>query len=335
MALRSRQYPRMSVSSASFLLPDSRAGAALWAATGLAAFAAVTIAPIATFLILIVGFGFLHVLTELRYVDFRFSGRLDRRWLWLMLALVFCIAGSRTLLIFNAVPYEWGIGVEAALGVALAGLGMILLPRYRIAVAFGILVFAAIAIASPLHALLTVAILHNLTPLGFFAERLPPETRGRTLAILSVPFVLIPLLIATGAPLAAMQAATGLTPDWTPFDFGPAERHMGAFLPPEMIGERAAYAAFAGAVFAQIMHYLAVIVILPRLQPDAAATLVPWPKGWAFWGFCAVACGALIAFYLSDYGQAKALYGLFAAIHSWIEVPILIAALALADERPT
>lgn len=317
------------------LLPTSRAGAALWSLAGAAAFAAVTIAPIATFLVLIVGFGFLHVLTELRYVDARFSGRLDRRWLWLMLALVFCIAGSRTLLIFDAIPYEWGIGIEAAIGVALAGLGMILLPRYRIAVAAGILAFAAIAIVSPLHALLTIAIIHNLTPLGFFAERLGPESRGRTLAILSVPFVIIPLIIATGAPLDAMQALTGVAPDWTPFAFGPAERHMGAFLPPEMIGERAAYAAFAGAVFAQIMHYLAVIVILPRLQPDTGATLVPWPKGLAFWGFCALACGALIAFYLSDYGQAKALYGLFAAIHSWIEVPILIAALALADERPS
>jgi hypothetical protein len=316
------------------LLPTSRPGALLWSGVGVAAFAAVTVAPIATFLILIVGFGFLHVLTELRYVDARFSGRLDRRWLWLMLALVFAIAGARTLLIFNVIPYEWGIGVEAAIGVALAGLGMVLLPRYRIAVALGILAFAAIAIVSPLHALLTIAILHNLTPLGFFAERLEPETRGRTLAILSVPFVVVPLLIATGAPLDLAHSLTGLSPDWTPFAFGPAERHMGAFLPPEIIGERAAYAAFAGAVFAQVMHYLAVIVILPRIQPQAAATLVPWPKGWAFWAFCALACGALIAFYVSDYGQAKALYGLFAAIHSWIEVPILIAALALTQERP-
>lgn len=284
------------------LLPTSRAGAALWSAAGVAAFAAVTIAPIATFLVLIVGFGFLHVLTELRYVDARFSGRLDRRWLWLMLALVFCIAGSRSLLIFGLIPYGWGVGVEAAIGVALAGLGMVLLPRYRILVAAGILTFAGIAILSPLHALLTIAILHNLTPLGFFAERLDPATRGRTLAILSVPFVVVPLTIATGAPLDLAHQLTGVSPDWTPFGFGPAERHMGAFLPPELIGERAAYAAFAGAVFAQIMHYLAVIVILPRLQPLGAATLVPWPQGWAFWVFCGAACGALIAFYLSDYG---------------------------------
>jgi hypothetical protein len=316
------------------LLPTSRAGAALWGVAGVGAFAAVSIAPIATFLVLIVGFGFLHVLTELRYVDARFSERLDRRWLWLMLALVFCIAGSRTLLIFNVIPYAWGIGIEAAIGVALAGLGMVLLPRYRIAVAAFILAFACIAIVSPLHALLTIAILHNLTPLGFFAERLAPQERRPVLAILSLPFVVIPLIIATGAPLDLMHGLTGISPDWTPFAFGPAERHMGAFLPPEMIGERAAYAAFAGAVFAQIMHYLAVIVVLPRIQPVAADTLVAWPKGSAFWGFCAVACGALIAFYLSDYGQAKALYGLFAAIHSWIEVPILIAALALTDERP-
>jgi hypothetical protein len=316
------------------LLPTSRAGAALWSAAGFAAFLAVSIAPIATFLVLIVGFGFLHVLTELRYVDARFSGRLDRRWIWLMLALVMCIAGTRSLLIFGAIPYQWGVGVEAAIGVALAGLGMVLLPRYRFLVAAGILVFAGIAIVSPLHALLTIAILHNLTPLGFFAERLPPAERRRVIGILSVPFVIVPLIIATGAPLDAMHRFTGISPDWTPFGFGPAERHMGAFLPPEMIGERAAYAAFAGAVFAQIMHYLAVIVILPRIQPEAATTLVPWPKGWAFWAFCLGACGALIAFYLSDYGQAKALYGLFAAVHSWIEVPVLIAAIALTQEHP-
>jgi hypothetical protein len=324
----------MAASPPHFLLPDTRAGASLWLGAGLAAFIAVSVAPIATFLILIVGFGFLHVLTELRYVDARFSGRLDRRWLWLMLALVMVIAGVRGLLIFGAIPYDWAIGLETAIGVALAGLGMIFLPRYRFAVGAGVLAFAAIAIASPLHALLTIAILHNLTPLGFFAERLAPEARRRMLAILSIPFVLIPLLIATGAPLAAMQALTGLSPDWTPFSAGPAERHMGAFLPPEFIGERAAYAAFAGAVFAQTMHYLATIVILPRIQPVAATTIFPWPQGWAFWAYCSVACGALIAFYLSDYGQAKALYGLFAAIHSWIEVPILIAALALADQRP-
>jgi hypothetical protein len=303
----------------------------LWSAAGAAAFVAVSIAPVATFLVLIVGFGFLHVLTELRYVDARFSGRMDRRWLWLMLGLVACIAGVRSLLIFGVLPYAWGIGIEAAIGVVLAMLGMILLPRYRLLVGAGVLTFAAIAIVSPLHALLTIAILHNLTPLGFFAEHLGPEARRRTLAILSVPFVAIPLFIATGAPLAAMQSLTGLEPGWTPFDFGPAERHMGAFLPPEMIGEDAAYAAFAGAVFAQVMHYLAVIVILPRLQPQTATTLVPWPTGWAFWGFCATACGALIAFYLADYGQAKSLYGLFAAIHSWIEVPILIAALSLGS----
>jgi hypothetical protein len=316
------------------LLPTTRPGLALWAATGAAAFVAVSVAPVATFLALIVGFGFLHVLTELRYVDARFSGRLDRRWLWLMLGLVGCIAGVRGLLIAGVLPYGWAVGIEAGIGVALAVLGMIMLPRYRLAVGAGVIAFAAIAIVSPLHALLTIAILHNLTPLGFFAERLPPAARGRALAILSVPFVLIPLLIATGAPLAAMQSLIGLDPGWTPFSAGPAERHMGAFLPPEMIGADAAYAAFAGAVFAQIMHYLAVIVILPRLQPQAAATLVPWPKGWAYWGFCAVACGALIAFYLSDYGQAKAFYGLFAAIHSWIEVPILIAAISLTQKLP-
>lgn len=322
----------MTANSLDPLLPTSRAGALLWGAAGVSAFVAVVTAPVATFLVLIVGFGLLHVLTELRYVDARFSRRFERRWLLLALSLVGAIAVIRVLLTFQALPYEWGVGLETAVGTALAILGATLVRRYRIAVAAGIAAFAAIAFVSPLHALLTVAILHNLTPLGFFAERLPQPDRRIVLLTLSIPFAAVPLFIATGLPLQAMSAIAGTSPDWTPFALGPATRHMGAFLPPEMTDGRYAFSAFAGAVFAQSMHYLAVIVVLPRLQPESAHTLVSWPRGSTFWLTTGAACLALIALYVSDYGQAKALYGLFAAIHGWIEIPILIAALSVSDE---
>jgi hypothetical protein len=314
------------------LLPTSRKGAPLWAGAGVLAFAAVTVAPVATFLVLIVGFGLLHVLAELRYVDQRFAGRFDRRWLWLMLGLVGCIAAIRAALYQGVIPYGAGIAAETVFGCALALLGMIMLKRHRLAVGLGVLAFAALAFVSPLHALLTIAVLHNLTPLGFLAERLPGPQRRTTLLLLSVPFVAIPLVLATGAPSMLVSAWTGLGPDWTPAGFGPAEAHLGAFLPPELIGTQAGYHAFAGAVFAQIMHYLAVIVVLPRLQTQGGAALVPWPEARTFWIGAGAVCLALIAFYLSDYGQAKSFYGLFAAIHSWIEVPILIAALSLSEQ---
>ena len=329
------QDGRMNSSEIDTFLPPSRMGWFLWGGVGLAAFLSVSVAPVATFLVLIVGFGFLHVLTELRYVDSRFSTRFDRRWLSTALALVGVIACLRALLVFQAIPYEWGVGLEALIGIVLAILGAAMVPRYRIVIGIGVLVFAVIAFRSPLHALLLVAVLHNLTPLGFFAERLNTATRQQSLLVLSGLFIGVPLLIATGMPLAVMSPLTGLSPDWTPFAAGPVERHLGAFLPPEMIGEPYAFAAFAGAVFAQSMHYLAVIVILPRLQSDSAKTFVPWPKGFYFWAACGAACVALIAFYLLDYGQAKSVYSLFAAIHSWIEIPILIAALSLAEQQQT
>lgn len=119
------------------LLPTSRAGALLWGTAGVSAFVAVVTAPVATFLVLIVGFGLLHVLTELRYVDARFSRRFERRWLLLASSLVGAIAVIRVLLTFQALPCEWGVGLETAVGTALAILGATLVRRYRIAVAAG------------------------------------------------------------------------------------------------------------------------------------------------------------------------------------------------------
>ncbi|HAJ45031.1 MAG TPA: hypothetical protein DCL54_00425, partial [Alphaproteobacteria bacterium] len=212
----------MLISSSDPLLPTSRAGAVLWTVAGLASLAAVTTAPVLTFLILIVGFGLMHVLTELRYVDARFSGRVQRRWLLLALALVGAIALTRVFLIAQWIPYGVGIGLEVALGIALAILGAWAAPGYRLAVGVGVLIFTAIAIASPLHALLTIAVLHNLTPLGFLAERLRAPERGPVLMILSIPFVAIPLLIASGLPLSVAHSLFGFDPGWAPFAAGPA-----------------------------------------------------------------------------------------------------------------
>jgi hypothetical protein len=312
------------------LLPTTARGIALWTGVGTLAFLAVASVPVATFLVLIVLFGLAHVLTELRYVDARFSTRIDRQWLLAMVALVGAIAMVRALLLGHLIPYDVGIALEVLLGIVMAMVGGFLAKRAQIVIGLGVLGFAAIAIVSPLHALMTIAILHNLTPLGFIADATQGRERRILLGALCVPFLAIPLFIATGAPLAVFQTIFDMRPDWTPFAAGPVERHFAAFLPPEVIAGPYAMSAFAGAVFAQSMHYLATIVVLPRLQASQprAGTLAPWPLGIGFWIFCSIVCTALLAYYMADYSNARGLYGLFAAIHSWLEVPILIVALS-------
>jgi len=80
------------------------------------------------------------------------------------------------------------------------------------------------------------------------------------------------------------------------------------------------------------MHYVAVIVLLPQLLKaknggHASRTLVPWPG----WGMFAAGVGAiaLVGFglYAVSYNDARAAYGVAAAIHAWIELPVLLLAL--------
>ena len=39
------------------------------------------------------------------------------------------------------------------------------------------------------------------------------------------------------------------------------------------------------------------------------------------------------AYYAHDFADARAVYGLFALVHAWIEVPVLIAAMAPLPEQ--
>jgi len=80
------------------------------------------------------------------------------------------------------------------------------------------------------------------------------------------------------------------------------------------------------------MHYVAVILFLPRLitrrigiaQPPP---LAPWPRWPIFaWGVAGIAAAAFVV-YAFDYTTARSAYGVAAAIHAWIELPIFLLAL--------
>jgi hypothetical protein len=309
--------------------------APVWVGAAAISVAGVVVAPLATFVLMISAFGLPHVLYELRYVDERFSARTSRAALGIIGVLIALIAAARIANGTHVLPASTFLPLELALGAALAFAGAWFMRANR---ALGLLIgiaFAAGATFVPIWTFLAWAWLHNLTPLGFVAEITQGEERRRWLVFLAVPFFLLPALVATGAfhEAAALAFAVGETQ--TLSVFGAGDKPLMSFLPP---GSSDLH-LFSAAVVAQSMHYVAVIVLLPRLLREkqgvrTTATVVPWPS-WRVFAL-AVAAIAAIAFgiYAVSYSDARAAYGVAAAIHAWIELPILLLAVGQGFRAP-
>ena len=150
------------------------------------------------------------------------------------------------------------------------------------------------------------------------------------LRLAALVFVALPALIASGLPQAWLARAGLFAPDLAAFDVGPLALHLGAYLPAELHGAAWATAAFSAAVFGQLMHYAAVIFWLPRLIPAGpqAATMLPWPRARVFWAGVTVTALAMLVLFTLDYYTARIAYGLAAAVHASIEIPLIAVALA-------
>jgi len=138
----------------------------------------------------------------------------------------------------------------------------------------------------------------------------------------------LPLLIATGLPCAIL-ARLGLTmPEARFLASGPLVLNLGVFVPASLTWTDWALHAFSAAVFAQIMHYAAVIVLLPRLSRETPSRgMLPVSgRRWVKPAIAAAAAGFALVF-VGDYRLARQLYALAALVHSWIEIPVLLLAL--------
>lgn len=300
----------------------------IWIAVAMVSVVGVAVAPIAFFVLMISAFGLPHVLYELRYCDERFSEQASPVLLGVFGALVGTIAlgrianGAHWLSSDILVPVELGLGASLALVAAFW-----MRERRWLGALIGI-AFALGASFKPIETFVVWAWLHNLTPLGFVAEITQGQERRRWMLMLSVPFFVLPALVATGifhdlaAVLFALPELQNLSM------FGAGDRPLMSFLPPGSYDLH----LFSAAVVAQSMHYVAVIILLPRLLKDkngggASRTLVPWP-GWGMFA-AGVTAVALVAFgiYAVSYTDARAAYAVAAAIHAWIELPVLLLAL--------
>jgi hypothetical protein len=314
------------------LLPDL--GAQPLAALGVgvliaAIFAAAVALPLATYTTALAMFGLAHVGSELRYVDYRFAGRLRGglvRWLIAGLAGALLV---RILGITGILPYGGAIVVELAVVAAMTAAMFFGMRQFRVAGAVAAALLFGGAVAAPVPTFLFLAVAHNLTPLGFVADALSGAERRRVLGILLIPFVALPLIIASGFPHMLLARAGLIAPELSLFSAGTLADNLGAYVPPSYLDASWAVNLFSAAVFAQCMHYAVVIFVLPRLidSNSPPQTILPWPTPGRFVVVLMIAAVALAVGFSFDYGAARKFYALAALMHGWIEIPILVLAL--------
>jgi hypothetical protein len=298
-------------------------------------FAAVaTVAPLAAYTTALAFFGLPHVLSELRYVDRRFGRRLSFSFLAPIAALLAVIVAARACVVFGVAPAEIGAPVELCAGAMLALVCARGAPSRKVVALSVAGAIGGATLIAPFTTSVAIAILHNFTPLGFLWQIAPRAARPRVMAAAGFGLLLLPLFAAMGGAHLALNALGASPSALDPLGAGPLVEHLGVYVPRPFLDGPRAVDFFTASVIAQGAHYLAVIVILPfllaRLDPGAAG-LVAWPRGVLFALPCIAVAGFGLTGFFADFARARAYYGLFAAVHAWIEVPVLILALTRGD----
>jgi hypothetical protein len=298
----------------------------------LTAAVASTLWPVWTYALTLALFGLPHVAVELRYLDGRFGARLDERTFWRLGLVLFGIAGVRAAALVPFGTPEWRSAAEILLGgVLLLTLQGALRRRGGVALWFGIGLIGLAGLAAglaPLATLVGFAVLHNATPVLLFAERLRGSARRTALVGSAVAFLVMPALLLIGGAEVLWTwlgvPASGVGPSAV----GGLTVHRGVYVPACLFDSVWQERLFCVAVFLQCLHYAAVLVVLPRLGvgPVADGARLWWPASPRF--ALAAATVALAVGFAGSFGDARALYGVFASVHAWVEVPLLVLALA-------
>ena len=296
-------------------------------------------APLAVYSLSLAIFGLPHVLSELRYVDSRFGRRLDRVMVGRILGLLSVVVAIRAATTFRILPGRVGLTAELA---GVAALALLCArdgapARKALATGAGLILGVGAALA-PFFTVILVSILHNLTPLGFLWQIAPSDRRRSLMAGAAVAFLMMPLFIASGLPRLAFSSFFGPPGGLDPLAAGPLENQLFVYVPPPFLTSIHSVDIFSASVAAQIAHYGAVLVFLPwllRQYDPSAKGLAPWPKGLAFALVCLFAGALSLARFGQGFSSARALYGIAAAFHAWLEVPVLILALTRGADQTT
>ena len=308
----------------------------LW---GLGAICAIAVAlatayPLAAFTAALAVFGLAHVVAELAYLDARFGARIGSRLGAVLAGLLTGVVLVRFAALLGALSPGPARVFELGLVALMAG-AILPIARARVTTALVCAAFLGAAALAPLETLLILAVAHNLTPVGFVAEAVPRHIRPGALAVCAAIFGAIPLAIATGLT-GDITVALGVgDADRTLFAEGPLGRHLHVYVPTALIPPAWWDDLFRAAVYMQLMHYTFVIGVLPRLQrrlADGSQKASGAARSGPVLGIdlrhlvwivplCAGVSGTLFWF---DFHAARGIYSLPAAVHAWIEIPVLL-----------
>lgn len=289
--------------------------------------AAAAVAPLWVYALSLAVFGLPHVLAELRYVDERFAARVPSAVRATLVGLLLAIAGVRVLGLGGVGSSEWRFGLELGLGAMLVATSMLAGrggSRWLGGLVAAVLVVGLVS--APAVTLVLFAFLHNLTPAGLLAERLRGRTRRRALLGCAVLMVVVPIAMVTLLPAPTVLGG--------PLGTGELDAHLPVFVPGPWLGGPFADRMFAVAAWLQCVHYALVLHVLPRLGAGAveARPVLPWPSPRTFGPLLVVAGAAMAIAFVSGFGTARACYGVFAAVHAWLELPVLVLATAALTE---
>ncbi len=288
-------------------------------------------------------FGLAHVASELRFVDQRFAPRIGPRYGILLAFLLLGIIAARSALVFKLVPANLAYYGELSVVflLILSVFYKIPLSNFRSTeIALGIVATILLGIfISPTLTLLIFTVFHNLTPMGFIVELVPAPRKRVALIVCASVFFLLPLLVFLGALTSLITFFGIANADFSFLPLGPLANNLSVFIPASLLKTSFAVNAFSAVVFAQCMHYVAVIYVMPRLlvhyhPSHTNSGFFPWPTNKIFWTIISGLSIVLATFYWSDFFKARAFYGIAAAVHSYIELPILLFAF-LAKESAT
>ncbi|MEO1432718.1 MAG: hypothetical protein AAFV71_27335 [Cyanobacteria bacterium J06633_8] len=293
--------------------------------------------PLATYTLTLASFGLAHVLTELRYVNYRFSQRLHidlQRKIVILLLIIVNLRITELLGIVNS-----AISVPLEL-ICVIGLVILVMPILKIKDwKLGILGISICIILSagvfwiPTFMMLLLAVLHNLTPIGFIAEKLRGRKRKFALFNCLIVFALIPSIIISGYPYNFLSSLNLVAPSADILQAGNLQLHLGAFLPRELHESAGAINAFSAAVFLQCMHYAVVLGILPNWQKNKNNNFLVWNRQSVFEKVVIFFSTLIFIYFAQSFTDARKLYSIAAAVHAWVEFPILLLALAIPAEE--
>lgn len=274
--------------------------------------------PFATYATTLATFGIAHVAIELRYIDSRFHQQLDRTLESRLAILLIAIAWWRCCAIFGWLAAEIAHILELSCGLGLVLLTTQYLGGYnRQLILPGIILSSLLGmgiVRDPIATSVILAIVHNLTPIGFILDRQDSKYSRSLLITSGLVFGAIPLLIFFWQLLHSIGQ----------IDLVTNSVYLNAFVTPSWQKLAIVYPLFSAVVFLQCMHYLAVIGLFSQWTSDLAPTLLPWVTSKSFYIILGGISICLLVAFQYNFGLTRSLYGIVASIHAWLEIPLLL-----------